>query len=74
MGVVPLPPLPREKAELGRELGREDASLRESRCAGSYRDDLVRVEVRGWLVFKAHIVLYHSTLGSRVLKKKKIEG
>jgi hypothetical protein len=26
---------------------------------------------RGGLVFKAHILLYHSTLGSRVIKKKK---
>ena len=27
--------------------------------------------VRGGLVFKAHRLLYHSTLGSRVIKKKK---
>ena len=27
--------------------------------------------VRGELVCKAHILLYHSTLGSRVMKKKK---
>ena len=26
---------------------------------------------RGGLVFKAHILLYHSTLGSRVMKEKK---
>jgi len=26
---------------------------------------------RGGLVFKAHILLYHSTLGWRVIKKKK---
>ena len=26
---------------------------------------------RGGLVFKAHRLLYHSTLGSRVIKKKK---
>ena len=26
---------------------------------------------RGGLVFKAHILLYHSTLGLRVIKKKK---
>ena len=25
---------------------------------------------RGWLVFKAHRLLYHSTLGLRVIKKK----
>jgi len=28
---------------------------------------------RGGLVFKAHGLLYHSTLGSRVIKKKKEE-
>ena len=26
---------------------------------------------RGWLVFEAHRLVYHSTLGSRVIKKKK---
>ena len=26
---------------------------------------------RGWLVFKAHIPVYHSARGSRVIKKKK---
>jgi hypothetical protein len=29
---------------------------------------------RGGLVFKAHRLLYHSTLGSRVMKKKEEEG
>jgi hypothetical protein len=29
---------------------------------------------RGGLVFKAHRLLYHSTLGSRVIKKKKKYG
>ena len=29
---------------------------------------------RGGLVFKAHRLLYHSTLGSRVIKKKKVPG
>ena len=29
---------------------------------------------RGGLVSKAHILLYHSTLGSRVIKKKKYSG
>ena len=29
---------------------------------------------RGGLVFKAHRLLYHSTLGSRVLRKKKKDG
>ena len=29
---------------------------------------------RGGLVFKAHRLLYHSTLGSRVIKKKKDLG
>jgi len=29
---------------------------------------------RGGLVFKAHRHLYHSTLGSRVIKKKKINS
>jgi len=38
------------------------------------RRGLVRINVkrfRGGLVFKAHRSLYHSTLGSRVIKKKK---
>jgi len=26
---------------------------------------------RGWLIFKAHRLVYHSTLGLRVIKKKK---
>ena len=30
--------------------------------------------VRGRLVFKAHIFLYHSTLDLRVIKKKKRKG
>ena len=29
---------------------------------------------RGGLVFKAHRLLYHSTLGSRAIKKKKVGG
>jgi hypothetical protein len=29
---------------------------------------------RGGLVFKAHRLLYHSTLGLRVIKKKKRDG
>jgi len=29
---------------------------------------------RGGLVFEAHILLYHSTLGSRVIKKKDALG
>ena len=29
---------------------------------------------RGWLAFKAHRLLYHPTLGLRVIKKKKVEG
>jgi len=29
---------------------------------------------RGWLVFNAHRLLYHSTLGWRVIKKKKKDG
>ena len=29
---------------------------------------------RGGLVFKAHRLSYHSTLGSRVMKKKKMVG
>jgi len=29
---------------------------------------------RGGLVLKAHRLLYHSTLGSRVIKKKKVQG
>ena len=32
------------------------------------------VQFRGGLVLKAHRLLYHSTLGSRVIKKKKREG
>ena len=31
-------------------------------------------EWRGGLVFKAHRLLYHSTLGSRVIKKKRMAG
>jgi len=37
--------------------------------ARAYNDNVERF--RGGLVFKAHRLLYHSTLGSRVLKKKK---
>ena len=29
------------------------------------------VVVQGWLVFEAHRLFYHSTLGLRVIKKKK---
>jgi len=29
---------------------------------------------RGGLVFKAHRLVYHSTLGLRVINKKKVEG
>jgi len=29
-----------------------------------------RAQARGGLIFKAHILLYHSTLGLRVMKKK----
>ena len=29
---------------------------------------------RGWLVFKAHRILYHSILGSRVIKKNRAVG
>ena len=29
---------------------------------------------RGGLVLKAHRLLYHSTLGLRVIKKKRVEG
>ena len=29
---------------------------------------------RGWLVFKAHRLFYHSTLGLRVIKKKNIQA
>jgi len=32
------------------------------------------VGFRGGLVFKAHRLLYHSTLGLRVIKKKKVQG
>jgi len=35
---------------------------------GSTRPDLL---FQGWLVFKAHRWLYHSTLGSTVIKQKK---
>ena len=34
----------------------------------------VVLRFRGGLVFKAHRFLYHSTLGSRVIKKKKVGG
>jgi len=39
-------------------------------------EDLLRRNVkrfRGGLVFEAHRLLYHSTLGLRVIKKKKVE-
>jgi len=32
------------------------------------------LEFRGGLVFKAHALSYHSTLGLRLIKKKKIWG
>ena len=34
-------------------------------------DTVVRIVKRGGLVFEAHRLLFHSTLGSRVIKKKK---
>ena len=45
------------------------------RVAGLLREQLLRRSVkrfRGGLVFKAHSLLYHSTLGSKVIKKKKL--
>ena len=48
------------------------------RVWGLLQQQLLRRNVkrfRGGLVFKAHRLLYHSTLGSRVLnKKKEVEG
>jgi len=44
---------------------------------GPIEEQLLRRNVkrfRGGLVFKAHRLVYHSTIGSRVTKKKKIEG
>ena len=41
------------------------------------RDRLLHINVqlfRGGLVFKAHRLLYHSTLGLRVIKKKTKDG
>ena len=35
------------------------------------RDEGLRCRDRGGLVFKAHRLVYHATLGSRVIKKKK---
>ena len=53
--------------------------LRVCRSAGEHRVGQISEQplgrnvkrFRGGLVFKAHIWLYHSTLGSRVIKKKK---
>jgi len=45
-------------------------------CQFSISEQLLRINVqrfRGGLVFKAHRLLYHSTLGLRVIKKKKKE-
>jgi len=39
-------------------------------CRGHYNINAQRF--RGGLVFKAHRLLYHSTLGLRVIKKKKM--
>ena len=59
-----------KKPEAGRE-GRERARV----VAGLQRVDLVHRRnvkwFRGGLVFKAHRLLYHSTLGWGVIKKKK---
>ena len=40
------------------------------RCGSGFRG----VGFRGGLVFKAHRLFYHSTLGSRVMKKKQFRG
>ena len=42
---------------------------------GRFKNNYLAERFRGGLVFKAHRVLYHATLGSRVLKKKeKVRG
>ena len=43
----------------------------------SIEEQLLYINVqrfRGWLVFKAHRLLYHSSRGFRVIKKKRREG
>ena len=60
---------PAQKVNLNNEVGRFDLSVR---VGGA---DIVRRNVqrlRGGLVFKAHRLLYHSNLGLRVIKKKRI--
>ena len=49
-------------------------SLKAVKCSLLDRQRLGGGRVRGGLVFKAHRWLYHSTLGSRVIKKKKKKG
>ena len=39
-----------------------------------FMDTVVWSRVRGGLVFKVHRLLYHPTLGLRVIKKKEEEG
>ena len=57
--------------------GRFYVELRRGDLAFSMQVQLLRRNVklfRGWLVFRAHRLLYHSTLGLRVMKKgKKLE-
>ena len=58
---------------------RENVSQDETVCPGRGYVSRIQVQLldrnvmwfRGGLVFKAHRLLYHSTLGSRVIKKKK---
>ena len=51
-------------------MGIHGKNLRSPLC-GVMTDGASGTEVRGGLVCKAHTLMYHSTLGSRVIKKKK---
>ena len=61
-------PLSTRDRESEREIERERASERERERA---RDRETDQRFRGGLVFKAHRLVYHSTLGLTVIKKKK---
>ena len=52
-------------------LGRRRVGVRHLHTGFVRGQDAMVVEFRGDLVLKAHRLVYHSTLGSRVMKKKK---
>ena len=53
------------------EGGKHLALIHEDACGPREVSPEVALRFRGGLVFKAHRRLYHSTLGLRVIKKKK---